>query len=69
MNIQKMNNEELTDYISRDGTVSLDVDRLAEAIRNGRIKKVRLADGQEIDIKQVKQRIKNKDSSVLLLNV
>lgn len=54
MDIDRMTPSELTNYITYDGKVLLDIKRLAEAIHKGKVKKVVLADGQEIDIKQIK---------------
>ena len=48
-----MTSSELTKYITRDGKVLLDINRLAEVICKGKIKKIELPDGKEIDIAQI----------------
>lgn len=50
MNIDHMTSSELTNYITRDGKVFVDIKRLAEAIHKGKIKKVVLSNGQEINL-------------------
>ena len=50
MDIDHMTSSELTNYITRDGKVLVDIKRLAEAIYKGKIKKVVLPNGQEIDL-------------------
>ena len=54
MDVDRMTSSELTNYITYDGKVLLDINRLEEVINKCKVKKVVLADGQEIDIKQIK---------------
>lgn len=54
MDIDRMTSSELTNYITYDGKVLLDINRLKEVINKCKVKKVVLADGQEINIEQIK---------------
>lgn len=54
IDIDRMTSSELTNYITYDGKVLLDINRLKEVINKCKVKKVVLADGQEIDIEQIK---------------